>query len=85
MHNHGVPRFHSVLLRRAAVAKALQLHGFPVTQATLATKACRGDGPPYVLFGRVPLYRLDHALIWARARLSPQRWSSSEIDAALRR
>jgi hypothetical protein len=68
------------LLRRAALAQALTDIGFPMTTATLATKATRGGGPPYQLFGRVPLYRWGDALAWAEGRLSPPRLSSSEGD-----
>lgn len=69
------------LLRRAAVSAALLNHGFPVAKTTLSTKASRGGGPPYRLFGRVPLYRWGDALDWARARLSPAIRSTAELDA----
>jgi hypothetical protein len=58
------------MLTRDAVAAALKAAGFPVSAATLATKATRGGGPPYRLFGRRPLYRWGDALDWARSRLS---------------
>ena len=66
------------LLRRRATAEALIAAGFPVRPATLATMASRGGGPPYRVFGRIPLYRLADALAWAESRLSPPRRSSSE-------
>ncbi len=69
------------LLRRKALAKALTDGGFPITEATLATKATRGGGPPYRSFGRVPLYRWADALAWAQGKLSPPRRSTSEVDA----
>ncbi|MGH7013982.1 MAG: hypothetical protein ACREEL_07485 [Stellaceae bacterium] len=56
--------------------------GYPIARATLATLACRGDGPAFRKFGRVPLYRLGDLLDWARARTAPPRRSSSEADAA---
>ena len=65
-------------LRRRATSEALTAAGFPVRPATLATMASRGGGPPYRLFGRVPLYRLADALAWAESRLTPPRHSSSE-------
>jgi hypothetical protein len=68
-------------LRRAALADALTAHGFPVSRTTLSTKATRGGGPPYRLFGRVPLYRWEDALAWAEGRLSAPRRSTSEGDA----
>ena len=70
-----------VLLRRADVAAALTAAGFPTATATLATKATRGGGPPFRLFGRVPLYKWADALGWAEARLSSPIRSTSELDA----
>jgi hypothetical protein len=70
------------LLTRSATAVALTAAGFPVKSATLATKATRGGGPPYRLFGTRPLYRWADALAWAQARLSPVINSTSEADAA---
>lgn len=71
-----------VLLTRADVASALSEAGFPVSAATLATKAVRGGGPPYQLFGRKPLYRWGVALEWAKARLSRPVTNTSEARAA---
>jgi hypothetical protein len=70
-----------VLLTRADVASALSEAGFPVSAATLATKAVRGGGPPYQLFGRKPLYRWGAALEWARGRLSRPVTNTSEARA----
>jgi hypothetical protein len=50
--------------------------------ATLATMASRGGGPPYRLFGRVPLYRWGDVLVWAEARLTAPRCSTTRGDAA---
>jgi hypothetical protein len=69
------------LLRREATAEALTALGFQTKAATLATKATRGGGPPFRLFGRIPLYRWGDTLAWAEARLSPPRGSTSEADA----
>jgi hypothetical protein len=66
------------LLRRSAVAAALTASGYPVATTTLATMATRGGGPRFVTFGRVPLYRWDDALAWARGRTSSPRSSTSE-------
>ena len=49
---------------------------------TLSTKASRGGGPPYQLFGPRVLYRWGDALKWAQARLSTPRRSTSEGDAS---
>jgi hypothetical protein len=66
------------LLRRDATAQALTRAGFPTSSATLATKAVRGGGPPYQLYGRVPLYRWGAALAWAESRMSAPRRTTSE-------
>jgi hypothetical protein len=46
------------LLTRDQTAEALTAAGFPVKAKTLATKASRGDGPPFRSFGRIPLLRI---------------------------
>jgi len=67
----AVPIDGADMLTRDAVAAALKAAGFPITAATLATKATRGGGPPYRLFGRRPLCEWGPTLEWARGRLSP--------------
>src|SRR3954470_117253 len=73
-----IPETPQALLTRAQTAIALTQSGFPVKAATLATKASRGGGPPYRLFGNKPLYRWAYALEWAEARLGKPRRTSSE-------
>ena len=68
-------------LRRREAAKALQALGFPITESTLATKATRGGGPPYQLFGRIPIYTWGQTIDWAESRLSPEITTTSELDA----
>ena len=65
-------------LKRSETAARLTAEGFPIKASTLATIATRGDGPPYVRFGRTPLYDFDEALAWASARLSRPARSASE-------
>lgn len=72
------------LLTRDQTAEALTNAGYPVKAKTLATKASRGGGPPYRLFGARPLYRWGHALAWAEARMGMPRVSTSEGDAQRR-
>jgi hypothetical protein len=72
----------NALLGRPDAAKALTAAGFPVSSATLATKATRGGGPQYRLFGRRPLYRWGDALEWARGRLSEPVSNTSEAKVA---
>jgi hypothetical protein len=70
------------LLTRDALAKKLTECGYPVKAKTLSTKASRGGGPPYQLFGRRPLYRWGDGLDWAMRRLSKPIRSTSDIEAA---
>lgn len=74
----SIPENPNALLTRDSVATALSAAGFPVKAKTLATKATRGGGPPYQLFGIRPLYRWCEALAWAEGRLSAPRRSTSE-------
>jgi hypothetical protein len=76
-----IPEDPNALLTRPKTADALSEAGFPVKEATLATKATRGGGPPYQKFGARALYRWGDALLWAKARLSVPRRSTSEGDA----
>ncbi len=78
---HTVPASADALLTREHVAWALTEIGYACKPATLATKATRGGGPPFRIFGRVPLYRWGDALAWAEARTSPVGSSTSEIRA----
>ncbi len=68
-------------LRRKAVAEASTANGFPIKAKTLATMASRGGGPPFQLWGRIPLYTWGPYLDWAKGRLSEPRSSTSEADA----
>jgi hypothetical protein len=61
---------------------ALTAAGYPVRAKTLATKATRGGGPRYRLFGSRPLYGWGDALDWARARLSEPVTNTSQTRAA---
>ena len=78
-----IPANPNVRLTRRKTADALTEVGFPVKEATLATKATRGGGPPYQKFGARALYRWGDALQWANERLSAPRRSTSEPDAGL--
>jgi len=78
-HSIRVPADPDAFLTRDRVVIALNEIGFPVTVATLATKATRGGGPPYRLFGKKPLYRWSEALAWAEAKLSAPRCNTSEL------
>jgi hypothetical protein len=75
-----IPTNPDSLLTRDQTAEALSTAGFPVKAKTLSTKASRGGGPPFRLFGRKPLYRWQDALEWAQSRLGPELGSTSESD-----
>lgn len=70
------------LLTRSDAATALTDAGYPTSAATLATKATRGGGPAYRLYGRKPLYRYSDLMAWAEARCSKTVHSTSELEAA---
>jgi hypothetical protein len=76
-----IPDDPNALLLRVPTAAALTAAGYPLKPKTLATKATRGGGPPYRLFGQRALYRWGDALAWAQDRLSAPRGSTSEKDA----
>ena len=75
-----IPESLDTLLRRSPTAQALTALGYPCSDKTLATKATRGGGPPYRLFGRVPLYRWGDAIAWAEGKMSAPRCSTSDAD-----
>jgi hypothetical protein len=76
-----IPDDPNVLLERAPTADALTGAGYRIKATTLATKATRGGGPPYSLFGNRALYRWGDALSWAQSRLTSPRASTSEAAA----
>jgi hypothetical protein len=80
----SMPRDPHTRLTRQKLAEALTDDGFPTKPSTLATKATRGGGPPYELWGKKPIYTWGTSLAWAKSRLSAPRTNSSEhclVDA----
>jgi hypothetical protein len=73
----SVPQDPETQLTRERTAAALTAAGYPVKAKTLATKATRGGGPPYRLFGPRALYRWGDVLAWAQARLTEPRTNTS--------
>jgi hypothetical protein len=69
----------NALLSRRDVARALTDQGYKTSEATLATLASRGGGPPFQKFGQRAVYRWGNALAWAEARLSSTVASTSEL------
>ncbi len=78
-----IPDDLDAMLSRKAAAEALTAAGYPTSEATLATKATRGGGPLYQLFGRKPLYRWRDALAWAEGRLSKPVRTAAEAREAV--
>jgi hypothetical protein len=76
-----IPTNPNAKLRRKAAAEALSSAGFQTAEATLASMASRGGGPPYELYGRFPIYTWSTLLAWAESRLSAPRRSTAEADA----
>jgi hypothetical protein len=72
-------------LGREAAAEALSEIGYRTAPATLATKASRGLGPPYVRYGNRVLYRWGDLKAWAEASSTPGIPSASEVTTMLMR
>lgn len=81
----AIPNDPETLLVRETLSTALKEAGFPISAATLATKASRGGGPPYRKFGPRALYPWGTSLEWARSKLGPLVTSTSELNSARRR
>jgi hypothetical protein len=75
----SIPTDPDTLLTRPRTAAALTEAGYPTSPATLATRATRGGGPPYQLYGPRVLYRWGACLQWAESRLSAPVHSTSEL------
>lgn len=71
---------HSTYLRREQAATYLQERYGAYTPETLAKLATIGGGPPFVKFGRFPLYRPEDLEAWAVARMSKLVHSTSELE-----
>jgi hypothetical protein len=79
--NSGVPESFDSLLSREAAARALTAAGYITSASTLATKATRGGGPAYRIFGKRAIYRWEDLIAWAEGRTEPHRHSTSEFRA----
>jgi hypothetical protein len=66
------------LRRREASKYVRDTWGIPCAEKTLAKIAVTGGGPPFVRFGRVPLYDSDDLDAWVRSKLSQRFKSTSE-------
>jgi hypothetical protein len=79
MQSLSIPNDPDVLLGREAAARALTAAGYVTSPATLATKATRGNGPAYRIFGKRAIYRWGDLIAWAEASTAPLRHSTSEL------
>lgn len=76
-----VPDNPDMLLSREDSARALTAAGYVTSPATLATKATRGNGPAYRIFGKRAIYRWGDLLAWAETCAAPLRCSTAEVGA----
>jgi hypothetical protein len=65
-------------LSRAEAAEFLSERGYKTAPATLAKRAVVGGGPPFVSWGRKPLYDPEALLQWAQRRCTEPRRSTSD-------
>jgi hypothetical protein len=65
-------------LSRAEAAEFLSERGYKTAPATLAKRAVVGGGPPFVSWGRKPLYDPESLLEWAQRRCTGPRRSTSD-------
>jgi len=70
-------------LNRQEAADYLKKLGFKISPATLAKMAVTGDGPPFVKFGRLPLYGPPGLRAWGTGRCTPPLRSTSAAAAVL--
>jgi hypothetical protein len=69
-------------LRRKAAAQYLKnVHGIPVSYSGLAKAAVRGDGPPYRLWGKIPIYDPPGLDAFAESRIGPEVRCTAEYAA----
>lgn len=81
MQSSVIPDHVDALLSREDSARALTAAGYVTSPATLATKATRGNGPAYRIFGKRAIYRWGDLLAWAEASAAPSRCSTAEAAA----
>jgi len=79
MYSSSIPESPEVLLSREGAAGALTAAGYVTSSATLATKATRGNGPPYRRYGKRTIYRWGDLIAWAEANTGPLQLNSSDL------
>lgn len=69
-------------LTRREASELLTAQGFRIAEATLAKMAVLGGGPPFIKFGRKPLYSTTDLAAWVAARTSQPRHHTSQASFA---
>jgi hypothetical protein len=69
-----------MLRRRLAAQYVREQWGVPCAEKTLAKLAVVGGGPPFVRYGRAPLYDTESLDTWVRSKLKGQFRSTSEYS-----
>ncbi len=73
----NIPSFYD----RREAARRLTERGLRVSAATLQKWATTGGGPEYQIFGNKAVYTEQALTVWASAKLSAPRRSTSEVAA----
>jgi hypothetical protein len=71
----------NTLLTRQQAAKALTDCGLPTSPKTLATKATRGGGPPFRIFGKSAVYLWADVVAWVLGTMGEPACTTSEHRA----
>ena len=75
----SIPENLEAFLSREGAARALTAAGYVTSASTLATKATRGNGPAYRVFGKRAIYRWGDLIAWAEEQATPLRHNTSEL------
>jgi hypothetical protein len=70
-------------LTRSQLADALEQCGIPLSYDTLATKATRGGGPPFRIFGKSAVYQWCDVVAWVRETMGEPARTTSEHRARM--
>jgi hypothetical protein len=70
-------------LTRFQVAETLELCGIPMSSDTLATKATRGGGPPFRIFGKSAVYQWADVVAWVIETMGEPARTTSEHRARM--
>jgi hypothetical protein len=70
-------------LTRFQVAEALEACGIPLSYDTLATKATRGGGPPFRIFGKRAVYQWADVVAWVLETMGEPARTTSEHRARM--